>query len=75
MNDYVEWYLICGVAYATMEEYKHRKSLGDDEDYWWFGELVSTAVFGVYHTLFWFKCIADDMLAAYFNNDKDDGEV
>tara|TARA_R110002126_G_scaffold101189_14_gene233218 strand:+ start:439 stop:666 length:228 start_codon:yes stop_codon:yes gene_type:complete len=73
MNDYVEWYLICGIAYAAVQEYEYRKTLDvDASDCWWFGEFVSLITLGAYNTAFWPKCIIDEMLVAYFYNDEDD---
>ena len=70
MCDYFIYYLLAGVAYAIVVEIQYRKEDAlvehdDDSEYWFLGDMFQLVLFGVINSLFWPKCIADEMIDAH----------
>ncbi len=70
MCDYFIYYLLAGVAYAIVIEIQYRKEDSmskDDVDltYWFWGDMFQMLLLGTVNSLFWPKCIFDEMMDAY----------
>ena len=73
MCDYIIYYLLAGAAYAIIQEIQYRREesnieYDEDEEYWFWGDMLQMLLLGLYHTVFWPKCIIDEMIDSYLDN-------
>ena len=70
MCDHFIYYLLVGVAYSIVTEIQYRKEdalveYDDDSEYWFWGDMFQLVLFGIINSVFWPKCIIDEMIDAY----------
>ena len=79
MCDYFIYYLLAGVAYAIVIEIQFRREdrmteYDVDLTYWFWGDMFQMLLLGAVNSLFWPKCIIDEMMDAYVASKLPDDE-
>ena len=68
--EYFIYYLLIGVSYSIVIEIQYRREdrmveYDVNVEYWFWGDMFQMLLLGIINSVFWPKCIIDEMIGAY----------